>query len=86
MAKTVQNRGQIRSFLSKKQGNPGKPYGRCMHIQYTAPMSIEMNGQLIHPDSGQRSRFPFNMEYLHPTKGRRSRRAPVPRDQSMKPA
>lgn len=86
MAKTVQNRSQLRSFLSTKQGQPGKAFGRCIGITYTAPMSIELNGQLVHPDSGQRSIFPFNLTYLHPTKGRRSRRAPVPRDQSMKPA
>jgi len=87
MAKTIQNRRHMRGFLSKKAGTPGQPYRRCIDIQYTAPKSLALDdGRLIHPDSGERSRFPFNMNYLHPTKGRRSRRCPVPRDQSMKPA
>lgn len=87
MAKTKQTRKHMRGFLSNKQGTPGQPYRRCLNIEYTAPRSLALeDGRLIHPDSGERSLFPFNMTYLHPTKGRRSRRAPVPRDQSMKPA
>lgn len=86
MARNPQNRSDLRAFISSKQGTPGKPFGRCMNIRYVAPLSFELNGNLIHPDAGPRSMFPFNMEYMHPTKGRRSRRVPVPRDQGVKAA
>jgi len=81
MAKNPQTRRELRAFLSRKQGSPGQRMGRVLNTQYSAPMSINTGKNLIHPETGPYSVFPFKLEYLHPTKGRRSMRVPVRPDQ-----
>lgn len=81
MAKNPQTRRELRAFLSKKKTQPGRRMGKAMHLRYEAPMSVNIDGNLIHPDSGPYSVFPFKLSYLHPTKGRRSMRVPLRPDQ-----
>jgi hypothetical protein len=81
MAKNPQTRRELRAFLSKKQTAPGQRMGRALNVRYSAPMSLNTGKNLLHPESGPYSVFPFKLEYLHPTKGHRSMRVPLRPDQ-----